>query len=98
MLSRRNNDTTGSFPELGELGHLLSTRRAVFDGEIVALERGDRPSFALLQQRLHVAAPTARLLAAVPVAYYVFDVLHLDGMSLLDARTSSAGTSWSSLA
>jgi hypothetical protein len=59
---------------------------------------GDRPSFALLQQRLHVAGPTARLLAAVPVAYYVFDVLHLDGMSLLDARTSSAGTSWSSLA
>jgi bifunctional non-homologous end joining protein LigD len=48
VLSRRNNDTTGSFPELGELGHLLSTRRAVLDGEIVALERGDRPSFALL--------------------------------------------------
>jgi bifunctional non-homologous end joining protein LigD len=84
VLSRNNNDTTGSFPELAELAGLLSPRRAVVDGEIVALEDGDRPSFARLQQRLHVAAPTPRLLTSVPVVYYVFDVLHLDGVSLLD--------------
>jgi bifunctional non-homologous end joining protein LigD len=55
VLSRNNNDTTGSFPELAELAGLLPARRAVVDGEIVALEAGDRPSFARLQQRLHAA-------------------------------------------
>jgi bifunctional non-homologous end joining protein LigD len=33
---------------------------------------------------MHVVAPTASLIAAVPVAYYVFDVLRLDGRSTLE--------------
>ncbi|GAB2585646.1 hypothetical protein Aab01nite_52620 [Paractinoplanes abujensis] len=79
--SRNLNDITGSYPELEELPGLLAGRDAVLDGEIVALE-GDRPSFALLQQRMHVAAPSAALVTAVPVLYYVFDLLALDGADL----------------
>jgi bifunctional non-homologous end joining protein LigD len=79
VLSRNQNDVTRSYPELGELGDRLGGRRAVLDGEIVALDEADRPSFARLQRRLHVAGPPAALLAAVPVLYYVFDVLQLDG-------------------
>ncbi|MFF5083333.1 non-homologous end-joining DNA ligase [Actinoplanes sp. NPDC000266] len=83
-LTRNDNDVTGTYPELAEVATLLRGRPAILDGEIVALEAGERPSFALLQNRMHIAAPPAALLRAVPVRYYVFDVLHLDGRSTID--------------
>ncbi|XVV16332.1 non-homologous end-joining DNA ligase [Actinoplanes sp. CA-131856] len=83
-LTRNDNDVTSTYPELAEVATLLRGRPAILDGEIVALEAGERPSFALLQNRMHVAAPPAALLHAVPVRYYVFDVLHLDGRSTVD--------------
>ena len=43
-----------------------------------------RPDFAQLQQRLHLAAPRPGLVAAVPVRYVVFDLLHHGGESLLE--------------
>lgn len=79
VLSRNNNDVTSTYPELTVLSNALGGRQAVLDGEIVALEDGDRPSFAKLQARMHVAAPSRALLEQVPVVYYVFDLLHLDG-------------------
>jgi len=50
----------------------------------VALDQQGRPSFSLLQQRMHVRTPTAGLLTRVPVQLYVFDVLHLGGSSTLE--------------
>ncbi|MDY7089810.1 MAG: non-homologous end-joining DNA ligase [Actinomycetota bacterium] len=81
--SRNLNDITAGYPELGELPELLRGREAVLDGEIVALEN-ERPSFALLQQRMHVSPPSPALVSAVPVLYYVFDLLALDGEDLTD--------------
>ena len=83
-LSRNGNDVTDAYPEVGELATLLTGRDAVLDGEIVALEAGDRPSFARLQQRIHNFRPSAALLATVPVRYYVFDLLALDGEPTVD--------------
>jgi bifunctional non-homologous end joining protein LigD len=82
VLSRSDRDITLTYPELAELG-ALTDRPAVFDGEIVALRDG-RPDFGALQSRMHVQRPTERLLAAVPVEYYVFDVLYLDDRMLID--------------
>jgi bifunctional non-homologous end joining protein LigD len=48
------------------------------DGEVVAFEDG-RTSFERLQQRLGVRNPGADLRAAVPVYFYLFDVLWADG-------------------
>jgi bifunctional non-homologous end joining protein LigD len=81
VYSRNNNEITDTYPELGEAAGRLSGRRAVLDGEIVALDH-DQPSFPLLQQRMHTAAPAQRLLQTVPVFYYVFDVLAVDGQDL----------------
>ena len=58
-------------------------RSVVLDGEIVATDAQGRPSFGLLQRRMHVVAPSAALLAQVPVRLYVFDLLYLDGDLLL---------------
>jgi bifunctional non-homologous end joining protein LigD len=84
VYSRNGNDVSGTYPELAEVAALLGGRSAVVDGEIVAPAEGDRPSFARLQSRMHVAAPTAALLGSVPVRYYVFDLLSLDGESLAE--------------
>jgi bifunctional non-homologous end joining protein LigD len=79
LLSRNDRDVTGAYPELAELGDVLASGRAVLDGEIVALDAEGRPSFAALQQRMHVRAPSAALVEGTPVRYYLFDLLYLDG-------------------
>ena len=84
-LSRNDKDITGSFPELREAGEQLGSRPAILDGELVALGPDGRPSFGLLQQRLHLSdrSQVTRRAREIPATYVVFDVLHLDGRSLL---------------
>jgi len=86
LLSRNNNDVTGRYPELRELGRALGSRQAVLDGEIVAFGPDGKPSFQVLQSRMHVVSDAAqrRLAAQHPVAYVIFDVLWLDGHSLME--------------
>ena len=84
--SRNLRDITVSWPELQALGPDLGGREVVLDGEIVALDERGVPSFQRLQERMHVGNPTqaAQLASTVPAAYFVFDVLHLDGASVMD--------------
>jgi len=87
--SRNHNDISHSYPELKALNRALSSHRAILDGEIVAFEQSGsppRPSFARLQSRMHVASEAAarRRMKETPVAYIVFDLLWLDGHSLMD--------------
>ncbi len=86
--SRNGNDITPRYPELRELGRALGSREAVLDGEVVAFGPDGKPSFQVLQSRMHVASESAqrRLAAAHPVAYVIFDLLFLDGHSLMDER------------
>ncbi len=79
VFSRNDRDVTASYPEITEVAGLLDGRAAVLDGEIVALDPAGRPSFAELQRRMHVHGPPPSLVVQVPVRYYVFDLLHLDG-------------------
>src|SRR5688572_26611817 len=83
-MSRNANDVTSSYPELAKLTELVGGHTAVLDGEVVALDDTGRARFDMLQLRMHVQRPPASLLAQVPVIYVVFDLLHLDGRSLVD--------------
>ncbi|MGZ3146330.1 non-homologous end-joining DNA ligase [Lentzea chajnantorensis] len=84
VYSRNDLDFIGRFPELTVLPDLLQHRTAVLDGEIVALDDEGRPSFGLLQQRDKVAPGVRELRHTRPrIAYFVFDLLQLDGRSLL---------------
>jgi|SRR4051794_11902607 bifunctional non-homologous end joining protein LigD len=82
LMSRNDKDMSRSYPELAALGDLVEAP-TILDGEIVALRDG-RPDFGLLQSRMHVQRPTDRLIAAVPVLYYTFDLLHRGERSLLE--------------
>jgi bifunctional non-homologous end joining protein LigD len=83
--SRNLLDVTGQYPELKAVGETLDGRTAVIDGEIVALDKKGRPSFQLLQGRMHISSEVEvrRRMAETPVAYLVFDVLYLDGKSVM---------------
>ncbi|HEX2023892.1 MAG TPA: non-homologous end-joining DNA ligase [Acidimicrobiales bacterium] len=83
---RRQIDVTDRYPELAGLADALGGRPAVLDGEVVAVDEAGRPSFQLLQQRMHVAsaADARRRMNQVPVAWLGFDLLALDGSPTLD--------------
>jgi bifunctional non-homologous end joining protein LigD len=83
--SRNLNDITPAYPELRPLNRALSSHRAILDGEIVAFDADGRPSFGRLQSRMHVRGESQarRLAKEIPVAYIIFDLLWIDGHSLL---------------
>ncbi|MGB7332026.1 MAG: non-homologous end-joining DNA ligase [Terriglobales bacterium] len=84
LVSRTQNDLTAQFSELGSLPQFVKAERAILDGEIVALDDEGRPSFSLMQQRTGFQ-PGKRSLQrrkGVPVIYYAFDLLYLDGLDL----------------
>src|ERR1019366_2988014 len=84
LVSRNQNDLTAQFPELGSLPQFVKAQRAILDGEIVALDEEGRPSFSLMQQRTGFQPGKRRLprREGVPVIYYAFDLLYLDGLDL----------------
>ncbi len=84
LTSRNGIDATVTYPELGNLGGLLSAESAVLDGEIVALNVKGRPDFSLLQTRMklvHRAEIEAGRIRT-PVRLMLFDLLELDGNDL----------------
>jgi bifunctional non-homologous end joining protein LigD len=83
--SRNLNDITPRYPELRELGRALGAREAILDGEVVAFDADGRPNFQRLQGRMHLTSESAvrRLAEREPVTYVIFDLLFLDGHSLM---------------
>ena len=83
LTGRNGSDFTPRYPEVRALADSLGSQRLILDGEVVAFDGSGRPSFELLQQRMHLASDSAvrRRMRDVPVAYVIFDLLWLDGHS-----------------
>ena len=83
LYSRDLKETTGAFPELVEgaprIGHDV-----LFDGEVLAHRDGRVLRFFALQHRLGRKEVTSQLRHEVPVVLVIFDLLWLDGMTMLD--------------
>jgi len=81
LVSRNQNELTARFPELKDLPKFVHAKTAILDGEVVALDDEGRASFSLMQQRTGFRAGGRRSAANadVPVLYYAFDLLYLDG-------------------
>ncbi len=78
LLSRNKNELAGRFPEIVDVVRNLPARECVIDGEVVALDEEGRSSFQLLQAREMEGRES-------PVYFYAFDLLQLDGKSLIVA-------------
>jgi DNA ligase-1 len=83
LFSRDLKETTGAFPELVEnargIGHDV-----LFDGEVLAHRDGRVLRFFELQRRLGRKQVDPELRREVPVVLVIFDLLSLDGRTLLD--------------
>ncbi|HTA34317.1 MAG TPA: DNA ligase D [Solirubrobacteraceae bacterium] len=98
--SRNLNDITDSYPEIFGVNAALGSHSAVLDGELVAFDASARPSFEALQRRMHTAsrAQARRLAKGTPVTYVIFDLLWLDGHSLMGAPYSERRAQLAALA
>jgi bifunctional non-homologous end joining protein LigD len=87
LQARSGRDVTARYPELRPIAEALAGREVILDGEVVAFD-GTRPSFQKLQGRMHLTSEYAvrRLAREDPVHYIAFDLLYLDGRSLMDLR------------
>jgi len=86
LFSRDLRRVTEQFAEIVERARGF-TDKVILDGEIVAFEQGKKLTFFDLQRRLGRKSDGADLFAApsadVPVVYIAFDLLWLNGRSLL---------------
>jgi bifunctional non-homologous end joining protein LigD len=90
LVSRQGNDVSGGYPELADLWERVLAFNAVLDGELVLLGPDGRPSFQLLQSRMHLRGDqAARAARRSPITYVVFDALAVDGEPLLDRPLSA---------
>jgi bifunctional non-homologous end joining protein LigD len=76
VVDARGTDLAARLPELAGLAVRVSARSAVLDGELVVVDAHGRADDEALRERL--AGRAGR-----PVAFLVFDLLHLDGRWLL---------------
>ncbi|OBK85518.1 ATP-dependent DNA ligase [Mycobacterium sp. 1165178.9] len=73
--SRRGREVTGEYPELRWLAEDLAEHHVILDGEAVVLDSSGVPNFHEMQNRGRGSR----------VEFWAFDVLYLDGRSLLRA-------------
>ncbi|MEO5703848.1 MAG: DNA ligase D [Candidatus Limnocylindrales bacterium] len=81
MFTRNGNDAETYFPKLLTKATWIDAREAIVDGEVVAIGEDGLPSFNLLQEA--TGGSSTRFV------YQAFDLLHLDGRSLLNVPLES---------
>jgi bifunctional non-homologous end joining protein LigD len=77
LVSRNGKDWTKEFPLVARAVGRLPAGTALLDGEVAAVLPNGATSFQALQRRAD---------RAVPLVYFVFDLLHLDGWDLREVR------------
>jgi bifunctional non-homologous end joining protein LigD len=82
LISRNENELRARYPDVAEAVKNLSVNECVIDGEVVALDEEGRSSFQLLQA-LEMEG------RKWPVRFYVFDLLQLNGRSLIGLPLSA---------
>lgn len=85
--SRRGLELAATFPGLAEELRQQAAGGMVLDGEIVAFDAAGRPSFNALQNRFQLKNPRdiAAAESNTPVVFFVFDLLHYEGIDLRKA-------------
>jgi DNA ligase D-like protein (predicted ligase) len=76
LQSRSGRDVTSEYPRLQAVAETLADHHAILDGEVVALDETGVPSFSEMQNRVRASR----------IEYWAFDLLALDGRSVLRAK------------
>ncbi|QUR66797.1 ATP-dependent DNA ligase [Mycobacterium spongiae] len=89
VYTRSLDDVTARLPEVVAATRALPVRDLVADGEAIALQPDNRPHrFQVTASRFGRSVDISAALAAQPLSVFFFDILHRDGVDLLDAPTS----------
>lgn len=83
MFSRKLEDVASSFPEIVSAVSSMPSE-FILDGEVLAYRDGRPLHFQELQKRLRRKAVTIGLMAEIPVVYVPYDIMYLNGQSLID--------------
>lgn len=89
VYTRSLDDVTARLPEVVEAALALPVRDLIADGEAIALRPDNRPHrFQVTASRFARSVDVAANQAAQPLSVFFFDILHRDGVDLLDAPTT----------
>ncbi|MFP3942839.1 MAG: non-homologous end-joining DNA ligase [Alphaproteobacteria bacterium] len=81
LMTRNGRDVSETYPEIAAALEDQACGDFLADGEAVAFE-GEVTSFSKLQQRMQIRNEQEARNSPVPVWYYAFDLLHLEGYAL----------------
>ena len=84
LLTRNGNDYTAHHPWVARDLTAYDDSEMVVDGEMAALNDKGVPDFNLMQHSAEIAIKGLKLEGEYPIVYYPFDLLHLNGKSLLN--------------
>jgi len=89
VYSRQLNDVTVAVPEIVDAVRALPAQTLVLDGEAIALRPDGTPQpFPVTMRRFGRRLDVDTLRRELPLAPYLFDVLHVDGEDVLDRPLS----------
>jgi DNA ligase-1 len=89
VYSRRLNEVTAAVPELVDAAREFSAREIIVEGEAIALRPDGSPlPFQTTMRRFGRRLEVERVREELPLTLFLFDVLYLDGASLLDQPLS----------
>ena len=88
VYTRSLDDVTARLPEVVEAALALPVTDLIADGEAIALRADNRPHrFQVTASRFGKTTDVTAARSAQPLSVFFFDVLHLDGVDLLDEPT-----------
>jgi DNA ligase-1 len=85
IFSRRLTDVTQSLPEIvEEVRNNIKAREAIVEGEVIAVDKAGNPiPFQHLMRRFKRLHSIEDIAEKIPVKLYLFDILYLNGESLI---------------
>jgi bifunctional non-homologous end joining protein LigD len=88
LYSRNQKEMTARYPEMRDMPKWIDAKEAVLDGEIIVVNKAGTASFQDLQARFGVTDLDVikRLTKTQKVVLYVFDMIYVDGYSLMGCR------------
>jgi DNA ligase-1 len=99
VFSRALNNVTAAVPEIVEAVRALPGRDLILDGEIISLAANGRPQpFQVTARRFNRKLDLDRMRGEIPLTPFWFDLLYLDGSTLLDESQERRFTALSDLA